>query len=156
MICRALAAFFLLFPAWSGAAFDAEGVALGVPEMRVKQAYPSAFCKPLEWASRAADRRCDDGKARFAGIEARITFYLKNDAVEAFDVRFDSRDTDQMAAVLLKRYGKPVNEERSGKLVKLEWQDKAARAVLTSVADRRRASLLVYRGAFDEEIYKVR
>jgi hypothetical protein len=153
---RALAALLLLFPAWSGAAFDADGVVLGAPEMHLKQAFPNAFCKALEWSSRAAERRCDDGKARFADIEARITFYLKSDAVEAFDVRFDSRDTEQVAAFLRKRYGRPVAEERSGKLTRLEWQDKAARAVLTSVADRRRASLLVYRGAFDEEIYKVR
>ena len=153
---RALVACLLFLPVWAKAALDAGGVALGAPELRVKTAYPSAFCRPLEWSSRAADRRCDDGKARFAGIEARITFYLKKDSVEAFDVRFESRDSDQVAAFLLKRYGKPVYEERSGKLTKLEWEDQPARAVFTSLADRRRASLLVYRGAFEEEIYKVR
>ena len=85
---------------------------LGASERDVRKRYPNAHCKALEWESKAADRRCDDAKAVFAGIEARITFYLKKGVVEAFDVRFDTRFADRIASTLKGRYGKPVSEER--------------------------------------------
>jgi hypothetical protein len=145
------------------AAYDADGVSLGGSEQDVKKRYPSAHCKPLEWASRAADRRCDDGKIRFAGFEARITFYLRKDAVEAFDLRFSTRDTEKLAHFLKGRYGAPLSEEREapapGKnapLHKILWEAKGERALLTSAPDKRRGSLLVSRGTFEQEIYRVR
>jgi hypothetical protein len=36
------------------------------------------------------------------------------------------------------------------------WEDGAARAVLVAQLEKGRASMLVSRGTFDEEIYKVR
>ena len=138
------------------AAYDANGVALGASEMELKKAFPSAFCKPLEWASRAADRRCDDAKGMFAGVEVRITFYLKKGALEAFDVRFDARDTDRIAGFLKSRYGAPASEDREKLVYKLQWEAKGERAVMTAVTDKRRVSLLVWRGDFEEEIYRVR
>ncbi|TAK39553.1 MAG: hypothetical protein EPO29_10895, partial [Betaproteobacteria bacterium] len=51
-------------------AFDLNGVALGAREADVKQAFLSAYCKPLDWKSRAADRRCDDARIAFGGISA--------------------------------------------------------------------------------------
>ena len=42
------------------------GVAREATADDIRKAFPSAHCKPLEWKSDAADRRCDDGKARFA------------------------------------------------------------------------------------------
>jgi len=145
------------------AAFDADGVQLGGSEQDVKKRYPSAHCKPLEWGSKAADRRCDDAKIRFAGLEARITFYLRRNAVEAFDLRFSTRDTEKLAQVLKGRYGVPLSEEReapaAGKsppLHKILWEAKGARALLTSAPDKRRGSLLVTRGDFEQEIYRVR
>ena len=87
-------------------AFDANGVTLGASEAQVKKAFPSALCKPLEWSSRAADRRCDDGKIAFGGAEARITFYLRKGAIQAFDVRFDTKDLDRVSAFVKSRYGK--------------------------------------------------
>jgi hypothetical protein len=138
------------------AALDAEGVAIGASEADVKKQYPSAYCKPLEWPSRAADRRCDDGKGRFAGASVRITFYLKKDAVEAFDVRFSRRDAERIAAALAERYGKPASEERDGKGIRLEWREKPVRALFTWGADKGRGQLLVSRGDFEAEIYKVR
>ena len=153
---------------WAGtalAAYDADGVPLGASEKDVKKRFPSARCKALEWASMAADRRCDDAKAVFAGMETRITFYLKKDAVEAFDVRFDIKFTERMASTLRGRYGKPTAEEREKperpdapprELFKLLWEAKSERALFTSLSDRRRGSLLVSRGGFEEEIYRVR
>lgn len=141
-------------PAW--AAFDAEGVALGAAEREVRKHFPNAYCKALEWGSRAADRRCDDGKAIFAGIEVRITFYLKKGALEAFDVRFDTRNAERIAGFLKSRYGPPASEDRERQLYKLQWESKGERAVMTSLNDKRRASLMVWRGDFEEEIYKVR
>jgi len=145
------------------AALDAEGVALGASEADVKKQYPSAYCKPLEWPSRAADRRCDDGKGRFAGASVRITFYLKKDAVEAFEVRFSRRDAERIAAALAGRYGKPAFEERDGKGIRLEWRQRPpgahaqpVRAVFSWGADKRRGQLLVARGDFEAEIYEVR
>ncbi|MGQ0655651.1 MAG: hypothetical protein ACT4P4_25900 [Betaproteobacteria bacterium] len=107
---RLLALLSVLAAGAARAALDAEGVTIGASEEDVKKHYPSAFCKPLEWASRTAERRCDDGKGRFAGATVRITFYLKKDAVEAFDVRFSRRDAERIAAALGERYGKPALE----------------------------------------------
>ena len=147
------------------AAYDADGVPLGASEREVRKRYPTARCKALEWESKAADRRCDDAKATFAGIEARITFYLRKGTVEAFDVRFDTRFADRIASTLTKRYGKPVSEEREAaerkgeperQLYKVLWENKAERAVLTALSDKRRASLIAWRGDFEEEIYRIR
>ncbi len=150
-------------PAW--AAFDANDVALGASEKAVTRKFPSAHCKALEWTSRAADRRCDDARVSFGGAEARITFYLRNDAVQAFDVRFESRDAERVVAFLKARYGAPVAETREkpareGKtpreIYKLRWEEGRDRAVLTAHMDRRRALLSVSRGDFEEELYRVR
>ncbi|MGQ0547188.1 MAG: hypothetical protein ACT4P3_17950 [Betaproteobacteria bacterium] len=140
-------------------------MALGAGESAVKERFPSARCKALEWTSLAADRRCDDSRASINGVKARITFYLRKDAVEAFDIRFDSRDLERFLEAARKSYGKPVSEgrqniEREGKppreTYRAQWQDGAAQAVLIAETDKRRASLLVYRGNFEEEIYRVR
>jgi len=147
------------------AVYDADGVPLGASEGDVRKRYPNARCKALEWESKAADRRCDDAKAVFAGIEARITFYLKKGAVEAFDVRFDTQFAERIAGRMTARYGKPVTQghepvERSDqparKIYKVLWENKAERAVLTALSDKRRASLIAWRGDFEEEIYRIR
>jgi hypothetical protein len=145
------------------AAYDANDVALGASEKTVASRYPNAYCKPLEWNSRAADRRCDDAKIIFGGVNARITFYLKSGQVQAFDVRFESRDADRLAAFLKSRYGKPLAEirekgddQRGGELYLVRWENGDERAVLTSQADKRRASLSVSRGDFEDEIYRIR
>lgn len=147
------------------AAFDANGVAVGASERDVKSHFPAAHCKPLEWSSQAADRRCDDVKVPFAGIVARVTFYLKKDAVEAFEVRFDTKDAERLVSELKGRYGKPVSEEREkierrGKppreLYKVRWENGGQRAVMTAPLERKQASLTVSRGDFEQEIYRVR
>ena len=150
------------FPALAaGPAYDANGVPLGAAEHDIKKRFPSAFCKPLEWTSGAADRRCDDGKIVLGGVQARITFYLKKDVVQAFDVRFDAKDTEPLTAYLKKHYGKPFAETREtiegrGAIYKVRWESGQDQAVLVSQLDKRRASLSVSRGKFDEEIYRVR
>jgi hypothetical protein len=157
-----MAAYFSVRPA--AAAYDANGVALGASEEDIKKRFPSAYCKPLEWASRAADRRCDDAKISFGGAEGRITFYLKSGAVQAFDVRFDTKDLERVTKQLKTRYGNPVSEVKEivgpeGKareLHKILWESKPDRALLTAQIGQKRASLLVSRGNFDDEIYRVR
>ena len=145
--------------------FDANGVVLGGSEAQVKKAFPSALCKPLEWKSNAADRRCDDGKIAFGGAEARITFYLKKDSIRAFDVRFDTKDLDRVGAFVKGRYGKPLAEttekiERQGKpareVYKVRWEKGADHALLVSQTEKKRGALSVSRGDFEEEIYRVR
>jgi hypothetical protein len=158
-----LVAAFLVAPC-AAAAYDANGVTLGASENDIKKRFPSAYCKALEWASRAADRRCDDAKISFGGAEGRITFYLKNGVVQAFDVRFETKDVGRVAAQLKSRYGKPLSEVKDSvgpegkvrELYKVLWETSADRAVLTSQAGQKRATLLVSRGNFDEEIYRVR
>jgi len=157
---------FYLVP--GNAAYDANGVTLGATESEIRKHYPGARCKALEWASKAADRRCDDARVRFAGVETRITFYLRKDAVQAFDVRFDARHADKVAGFLKSRYGNPVSEQREpsekgprgekgqAEVYKLLWEAKGERAQLVAVQDKRRGSLLVSRGNFEEEIYRVR
>lgn len=157
-----LAAALLIAPV-ALAAFDANGILLGAREAEVKRKFPSANCKKLEWQSRAADRRCDDSRINFGGIEARITFYLRRDRVEAFDVRFDSRDLERFVTVVKQRYGAPASEQRDTlgdkkprEVYKALWEGKGERAALVAQLDKRRGSLLVSRGTFEEEIYKVR
>lgn len=155
----------LLSPLSAFPSFEANGVALGEPESEVRENYPSAHCRPLEWESLAADRRCDDSRADFNGVRVRITFYLKKDAVEAFDVRFDTSELERLMDVLRKSYGKPASEgrtkvEREGRppreFFRAQWRRGDARAALSSELGRRRSSMLVSRGDFEEEIYRVR
>lgn len=156
------------------AAYDANGVALGASEDDIKRRFPSIHCKALEWKSKAADRRCDDAKIAFAGgVQARITFYLSRNAIQAFDVRFDTREVERVAGFLKKQYGAPLAEtrdtlerrEKSDKdskdkkprvIYRVRWEAGKDRAVLFSEAEKSRSSLLVSRGDFEEEIYRVR
>jgi hypothetical protein len=160
-----VAVLLLAFPAAAGAGYEANGVALGASEREVRSAFPSAYCKPLEWESRAADRRCDDARVSFGGVEGRITFYLRKDAVQAFDLRFDTRDVKRLMDVLRKTYGAPAAEtkdafERRGKdgqeIFRARWEQGKDRAVLVAPMEKKRAQLSVSRGNFDEEIYRVR
>ena len=142
------------------AAYDANDVKLGATERDIQQHFPNAHCRALEWPSRAADRRCDDSRIMFAGIDASVTFYVKKDSVEGFDVRFDQREVDRVLKYLRERYGDPYTEVglpyKPELPAKVEWQAKDERARLTAEPSRRRASLFVWRGTFEEEIYKVR
>ncbi len=157
----------LLLLAFSGpaAAFDANGVALGASEAEVAKKFPGARCKPLEWKSDAADRRCDDAKVNFGGAEARITLYLRRDALQAFDVRFDTRDVPQVVAFLKGRWGAPAQEAHNAverkpgdrrEVHKVVWQKGKDRAELTSRAERSRAGVLAARGDFEQKIYEVK
>ena len=145
------------------AAYDANDVPLGATEKALLERFPAAHCKPLEWKSKAAERRCDDSKALIGGVPGRITFYLRRDRVEAFDLRFDSKDAERLGAFLKKRYGAPAEERRSkledqrrGDIYKVEWTKGEERAVLTALSTKSRASLTVWRGDFEDEIYRVR
>ena len=147
--------------AW--AAYDANEVVLGASEKALLERFPAAHCKPLEWKSKAAERRCDDSKALVGGVPGRITFYLRRDHVEAFDLRFDSKDAERLGAFLKKRYGAPAEEKRAkmqdqrrGELYKVELKKGEERAVLTALSTKSRGSLTVWRGDFEEEIYRVR
>ena len=147
------------------AALDVREVQLGGKEREIRQKFPSAHCKALEWKSKAADRRCDDSRASIGGVKARITFYLRKDAVEAFDVRFDTGDLERFVEALKKSFGKPQSEgrqkvERDGKpareFYRAQWKQGNAQAMLRAETGKRRGTLLVYRGNFEEEIYRVR
>jgi len=157
--------FALLFGAARAAlAYDANGVALGDHERDVTQAFPGVHCQALEWKSSAADRRCDDARIAFAGVRARITFYLKHDAVQAFDVRFGLDECERVVSFLKSRYGKPLAERtetisRDGKpdrqVYKLRWEGGGDTALLSAQLDSNRAELEVWRGNFAQNIYKV-
>jgi hypothetical protein len=157
-----LSLFLLLsVPAWG---YDVNGVALGASEAAVREQFPAASCKPLEWRTDAAERRCDDGGIEFGGAPARVTFYLKRDAVQAFDVRFEARDLERVVAHLRQRWGPPGSEahetiERRGEareLYRMRWDSGAEHAVMTSQRKRRRVDLNVWRGNFDTEIYRMK
>jgi hypothetical protein len=147
------------------AGFNINGMALGDAEAAVIEAFPSARCKPLEWKSDAADRRCDDGKIVVAGTPAKITVYLKRDSIQGFDLRFDVKDQDRLAGHFKGQWGKPVSEGRNkiyrdGKelrqVYKVAWQQGQDRAVLTSLSTGKRASLSAARGSFEEELYRLK
>src|SRR4051794_31120368 len=98
----------LLLAATPALAFDLNGVGLGARELDIRKAFPSAHCKPLEWKTDAADRRCDDARAAFVGIPTRLTFYLRADAVQGFDLRFESKDLERVKTLLKSRWGAPM------------------------------------------------
>jgi hypothetical protein len=154
----------LLFPLPASAGYDMKGVELGATESDVKRTLPSAHCKALEWKSKAADRRCDDSRVLFGGVEVRVTLYLRKDAVEAFDVRFDTKELERFVGFLKTRYGAPASENRDthqskGKtprqVYKARWEKDGQSAVLTAQLEKRSGTMLVSRGNFDEEIYRV-
>ena len=156
----------LLFsPALALGAFDANGVKLADNELAVKKVFPGIRCKALEWKSDAAGRRCDDAKVPFAGVEARITFYLRADSIQGFDVRFDISQMDKVAEYLKRRYGKPASEAREKivrknkeqrEVFKILWEQGRDKALLSSLSTGKRASLSVSRGNFEDEIYRVK
>jgi hypothetical protein len=146
-------------------AFDANGVALAGREADVKRAFPAAHCKPLEWKTDAADRRCDDGKASIGGVQSKITFYLKADVIQAFDIRFSANDAERVKAHLKSAWGAPLSEttetiqrkdSEGKKISKARWEKGADRAVFTSAQDRRRGGVEVSRGNFPDEVYRVK
>lgn len=152
----ALIALALALAHGAAAAGDIDGLALGASEKAVKERLPNAHCQPLQWTSRAADRRCDDSRAQLAGMEVRVTLYLKSDAVEGFDVRFDSRDAARMEKLASEHFrAKPVAKDTE-KMHTLQWRANGEHGLLGTQPGERRASLLVWRGDFYEEIYKVR
>jgi hypothetical protein len=162
---KRLLSLLLFAPALAWAAFDANGVKLGDNELAVKKVFPGIHCKPLEWKSDAADRRCDDAKVSFGGVEARITLYLKADSVRGFDFRFDSGELATVSDYLKRRYGKPVSEGRDkivrkGKeereVYKILWEEGKDKALLSSLSTNKRAQLSVSRGNFEDEIYRVK
>jgi hypothetical protein len=148
-------------PAWG---FDANGVTLGASEAAVLERFPAARCKPMEWKTDAADRRCDAAAVRFGGADARMTFFLEKDSVQAFDVRLEEKDLRGVVEYLRQRYGRPEAEgnetfQRRGdarSVYKLRWVKGKDRAVLSSLAGRRRVDLNVWRGNFDTEIYRIK
>jgi hypothetical protein len=155
----------LLLAALPAAAFDVRQINLGASEKDIRHALPSAHCKALEWQSKAADRRCDDSRVEFGGIETRVTFYLRKDTLEAIDVRFDTKELERFVTFLKGRFGPPQSENRDtikrdrGKareVYRALWEKPKERAVLTAQLEKRVASMVVSRGNFDEEIYKVR
>ena len=149
----------------SAATLDANGVMLGDAESSVQKAFPGIRCKPLEWNSDAADRRCDNARVQFAGVDARVTFYLKANSVRGFDVRFESSKMDLVAAYLRDRFGKPVSETREKiqrknkeprEVFKILWVQGKDKAVLSTLSTGKRASLSVSRDGFEDEIYRVK
>lgn len=146
-------------------AYEVNGVTLGGREIEVKKAFPSAHCKPLEWKSDAADRRCDDARISLGGVPARITVFLKTDAVQAMDLRFDTKELDRMKEALRSRWGAPLAEvtetiarkdKEDRKVFKMRWEKGADRAILSAQLEKKRATLEISRGSFPEEIYRVR
>lgn len=160
-----LLAMLLCLLAFPALAFDLNGVRLGGKESDAKRAMPSALCKPLEWKSDAAERRCDDAKVSVGGVETRVTVFLKADAIQAYDMRFDVKELERMKAYLKLRWGVPLAEateviarrdKPDRKVLKMRWEKGADRALLVAQLEKKRVSLEVSRGSFPVEIYRVR
>ncbi|KPK07068.1 MAG: hypothetical protein AMJ64_07555 [Betaproteobacteria bacterium SG8_39] len=162
---RAVVTAALLLLALRAHAFDVDGVGPGASEADIHGAFPSAYCKTLEWRSQAAERRCDDGQISFAGVQARITFFLRGDVVQGFNLRFATSDQPRVTAALKSRWGAPAAEtrdliQRKGQsdreVYKITWNRADDRATLIWRPDHKRCWLMVSRGDFAEEIYRVR
>jgi hypothetical protein len=149
----------------AASAYEVNGVRLGGREADVKKAFPTAHCKPLEWKSNAADRRCDDAQISLGGVLTRYTAYLKDDVIQAFDLRFDLKDLERGKAALIGAWGKPLAETTESfaqkgkpdrKVYKMRWEKGADRATLSAQLDKKRVTVEVWRGGFAEEIYRIR
>jgi hypothetical protein len=160
-----LAALALALVAPMALAYDVNGAPIGGDEQAAKKAFPSAHCKPLEWTSNVADRRCDDAKISLAGAPARVTVYLKTGVIQAISVRFDVNDRERVVAHLRSRWGPPAGEKTESiarrdkddrKVYKVNWENGNERAMLVVQSGRKRAALEVWRGNFIDEIYRVR
>ena len=159
--------FFLLIflPALPALAYDIKGMRIGGKEIDVKKVMPSAHCKPLEWKSEAADRRCDDAKLSLGGAEARITVFLKADSIQAFSLSFDVKELDRVKAYLRGQWGAPLAEvtetiarkdKPDRKVFRMRWEQDAEYAVIVGQLEKKRATLDISRGGFAEEIYRIR
>ena len=146
-------------------AYEVNGVKLGGREADVRKAFPSAYCKPLEWKSDAAERRCDDARISLGGASARITVYLKADAVQAMELRFDVKELARVREALRASWGAPqaeatetfpARDKKDRNVYKVRWEKGADRAVLTAQMDKKRGTLEISRGNFPAEIYRVR
>ena len=162
---KVVALLVLAFLPLAAFAYDLNGIKLGGSEIEVKKAMPSAHCKALEWKSDAADRRCDDAQVSVGGVETRITVFLKSDAVQAYDLRFDTKELERVKSHLRSRWGAPLAEateviarrdKNDRKVFKMRWEKGAERAILTAQLEKKRASLEVSRGSFPVEVYRVR
>lgn len=149
----------------AASAYEVNGVRLGGRELDLKKAFPAAHCKPLEWKSNAADRRCDDAQISLGGVQARFTAYLKDDAIQAYDLRFDQKDLERAKAALIGLWGAPLAETSESfaqknkpdrKVLKMRWEKGADRAILSAQQDKKRVSVEVSHGSFPEEIYRIR
>jgi hypothetical protein len=156
---------FLLCLSLPALGYGVNGVNLGGKEVDVKKAFPSAHCKPLEWKSDGADRRCDDAQISLGGVQARITVFLKADVIRAYDLSFDIKELDRATAHLKSTWGAPLAEtteviskkdKPDRKVFKVRWEKAADRAILVAQLEKKRASVEVSRGAFPEEIYRVK
>lgn len=162
-----LTPFLFLLAALPALAFDVGAVKLGGKELDVKKAHPSAHCKPLEWKSDAADRRCDDARVSLSGVQVKLTAFLKADVIQAIDLRFDTRDLEGMKEVLRARWGAPLAEAtetfaakdkgaKDRSVFKMRWEKGADRAILSARMDQRRGGVEISRGRFPDEIYRVK
>ena len=98
----------LLFALPAFAAYDVNELKLGASEKEVLKSFPGAHCRPLEWPTNAADRRCDDSRIKVANLEGSVTFYLRQDSVEGFDLRFEKAVLPAMGKHFLDRYGSEI------------------------------------------------
>ena len=146
-------------------AYELNGIRLGGKEIEVKKVYPSAHCKPLEWKTDAASRRCDDPRVSLGGVFARITVFLKADVIQGYELRFDTRDLERVKAALRATWGAPAAEatevisrkdKEDRKVFKARWEKGADHAVLTAQLEKKRGGLDVWRGNFADEIYRVK
>lgn len=162
---RIAAPLVLAFLPLAAFAYEVNGVKLGGREIEVKKAFPSVHCKPLEWKTDAADRRCDDSKISLGGVEAKITVFLKADAIQAYDLRFDIKELERVKSHLRARWGAPLAEateviarkdKKDREVFKMRWEKGADRALLVAQLEKKRASLEVSRGSFPVEIYRVK
>jgi hypothetical protein len=145
--------------------YEVSGVSVGGKELDVKKAFPSVHCKPLEWKSDAADRRCDDAQVSLGGVQAKITVFIKADVIQAYDLRFDIKELDRVTAFLKSRWGAPLSEateiiskkdKPDRKVFKVLWEKGAERAVLVAQLEQKRGAIEVARGGFPDEIYRVK
>jgi hypothetical protein len=155
----------LCFVSLPALAYDVNGVKLGAKEAEMRRVFPSAHCKALEWKSNAADRRCDDARGVLGGAPVKVTAFLKDDAIQGFELRFETKDLERVKATLRSRWGEPLAEvtetvaRRDGndrKLFKMRWEKGGDRAVLAAQLEKKRVGLEISRGSFADEIYRVR
>ena len=125
-------AFFIVGPAWAEEPTGFRDIPWGATEKAVRAKVPLGEC----YTARQHDfgsRRCSakDGLKFGDVLPMGVAFYFREDRLVGWYVLYNRSWHPTMVAALVERYGKPTDEDRTGRT----WQGRLAQMTLTNSAE---------------------